>query len=253
VGTTAVLFVGALVGAILAGIGTLVLGGTTTFLTRGVRDGRRKVILAASLFPFACLAWAAVVLSLQGAVNEGLLNRDPGFGDMWACPLPNGYAVMMIDETDHGWLYNPKTQTLSSGVSEQDDTLIGVRVLQVSGPYIFGGLDSQAYERSAGNANQIDTYFLLDTRTGKHTSFLTYDALDSVAQRLGTKLNLERIIVIYSRYRFTWSEAIADFLLCLPPTHISVAADTMDCAFAKNPLPASGQHLPLTLNLPVSE
>ena len=213
----AVLFIGALVGAILAGIGTVVLGGTTTFLTRGVQNGRGKVILTASLFPFACLGWAAVVLSFQWAVNEGLLNRDPGFGDMWACPLPNGYAVMMIDETDHGWLYDPKTQTLSGGVSERDDTLIGVRVLQISGPYILGGLDSQAYERPSRNANQIDTYFLLDTRTGKHTNFPTYDALDNVAQRLGTKLNLERIIVIYSRYRFTWFEAITDFLLCLPP------------------------------------
>jgi hypothetical protein len=57
----------------------------------------------------------------------------------------------------------------------------------------------------------------LDTKTGKHESFLSYEALQGKAQQLGSTLNLERISVVYSRYRYTWFEKLVAFLFCVPP------------------------------------
>ncbi len=210
-----VLLIWALVGAIVAGVGAIVLGGATALLTRGVKHGRWKVILATSAFPFLCLAWAGIVFFSQAVVNESVFHRDAGLGDTWKCPLPNGYALLMIDETEQGWVYNPKTQPWG-GVGEQDDSLSGVRVLQLSGPYIFGGLDSHAYQ-FASKDDYIESYFLLDTKTGKHENFPTYQALQGKAQQLGITLNLERISVVYSRYRYTWFESLLAFVFCAPP------------------------------------
>src|SRR5579863_7458863 len=103
-------FVLLVVSAALVCIGTPIFAAATFFLTRGVKSKRRKVVITASLLPIACVGWALSVLWVEGTVNQNLLNRDPGYGDMWACPLPNGYAVEMIDDPDFGVLYNPWTQ-----------------------------------------------------------------------------------------------------------------------------------------------
>ncbi|HEY6369795.1 MAG TPA: hypothetical protein VIX37_04395 [Candidatus Sulfotelmatobacter sp.] len=52
-------------------------------------------------------------------------------GDTWQAPLPNGYQIMMIDVTDQGWVYNPKTQA-DGDVSERHDAVAGVRNLEVA-------------------------------------------------------------------------------------------------------------------------
>lgn len=67
-----------------------------------------------------------MVFGFQAIVNEIVLHRDPGLGDTWHCPLPNGYALLMIDVMDHGWVYNPKTQPGDS-VTEREDSVAGVR------------------------------------------------------------------------------------------------------------------------------
>src|SRR5271157_5520257 len=154
-----VLLLWAVVGTFLAGLGMLVLGGAAAFFTRGVTAGRWKAILVVSLFPFACLAWAGALFGFQAIVNEGVLQRDPGLGDAWHCPLPNGYALLMIDLTDQGWVYNPKTQP-GGGVGEQEDAVAGVRIVQVAGRYILGGSDSQAFQYSGQERTQVDSYFL---------------------------------------------------------------------------------------------
>ena len=51
-----VLLIWAIVGTVVAGIGAMVLGYATALFTRGATGGRRRAIVAASLFPFACLA-----------------------------------------------------------------------------------------------------------------------------------------------------------------------------------------------------
>src|ERR1700741_4352133 len=92
-----VLLFWATIGAVFAGIGAAILGCAAAYLTRGVENGRRRLILTASLFPFLCLGWAAGVFAFQAVLNENALHRDAGLGDSWRCPLPNGYAVLMID------------------------------------------------------------------------------------------------------------------------------------------------------------
>jgi hypothetical protein len=104
-----VLIAAAIVASIMAGMAAVVLGAATWFATKGIQ-GRLKVVLTASVFPFVCLGWAGLVFFFQAFVNQELLHRDPGAGDAWQCPLPNGYGILMIDVTDHGWVYNPKTQ-----------------------------------------------------------------------------------------------------------------------------------------------
>jgi len=139
-----VVLIWAVLGTVIAAIVAATLGGATALLTRGAM-GRRKAIVTAILFPLACLAWGGAIFVFQAVVNEGILHRDLGIGDTWHAPLPNGYQIMMIDVTDQGWVYNPKTQP-GSGVAEQEDAVSGVRNVQVSGKYILGGIDSKAFE-----------------------------------------------------------------------------------------------------------
>jgi hypothetical protein len=211
-----VLLIWAIVGVTVASVGTLVLGGATAYFTRGIQQGRQKAILAGRLFPFYCLAWGGAVFVFQAVINEGVLHRDLGLGDTWHCPLSNGYALMMIDVTDQGWIYNPKTQ-VGSSVVEKGDTVAGVRTIQLAGPYILGGRDSQWFEHSGQENEQVDSYFLLDTRTGKRSDFSSYDALRGGGLQLGIQLNLKSIYSVYSQYRFTWFDVFAGLLACGPP------------------------------------
>jgi hypothetical protein len=207
-----------MLGVVVVCVGVPFLGSVVYFFTAGVKHGRRKVVIAASLLPVVCVVWGASVLWVEGTINQDWRNRDAGYGDMWACQLPNGYGLMMIDDPDVGVLYNTKTQTLRGGVAWGtgfDDTIGGVRTLQVEGPYIFGGVDAHLYDPS--DRNQVNSYFLLDERTGKHASFSTYDALRDAAQQLGFRLKLQGIGVIYSKYYFTWFEELMDLLLWVPP------------------------------------
>ena len=211
-----VLLLWVVVGTVVAAVGAATLGLATALLTRGVANGRRKVIIAASLFPIVCLGWGGLMFVFQAVVNEGLLHRDLGLGDTWHAPLPNGYQIMMIDVTDQGWVYNPKTQP-GSGVGEQEDAVAGVRNLQVVGRYILGATDSKAFENLGKDTNQVDAYFLLDTQSGKRKQFQNYDALRLSALELSIEPNLQPINTIYSKFRFSWFDIVAGLLFCLPP------------------------------------
>jgi hypothetical protein len=115
----------AIVGIVLASLGACVLGVTTFLLTRREASGRWPVIVASCALPFLSLPWGGLVFGFQAIVNETFLHRDPGLGDAWRCPLPNGYSILMIDETDNGWVYNPKTQP-GPGVGEAEDAVSGI-------------------------------------------------------------------------------------------------------------------------------
>jgi len=213
-GLVFVLLAWAVVGGVLAGVAALFLGGAVAHLTRGAEHGRKRLIAFVCLFPFMCLAWAGAVFAFQAVVNETFFQRDPGLGDAWNCPLPNGYALLMIDTTNEGWVYNPKTQP-GETVSTQEDAIAGVRVLQVAGRYILGGSDS-SFPDEEDRSDRIDSYFLLDTQTGRQTKFLDYEALRAKAQNLGIPTKLEPIGSIYSRYRFTWFDIFAGLLFVIP-------------------------------------
>jgi len=204
-----VLIFWAVVGFVLAFAGMLALGATTAFITRGATKGRRPLIIAACLFPYGCLVWTAAVFIFQACINGVFLHRDPGLGDGWECPLSNGYQISMIDVTDHGTVYNPKTQKFG-GINGQDDAVSGVRSLQVAGRYIFGGKDGQS-------VSNVESYFELDTTTGKSTKYFTKENVEEAAQKLGIKLRLEPINDVYAQNRYTWFDGFAVFLLFVPP------------------------------------
>lgn len=212
-----VLLAWAVAGSVLASVAALILGWLTARLTRSGPSGRKRVILAAILFPFACMGWMFGVFGFQAVINGVFLHRDVGLGDAWECPLPNGYAVLMIDTPDEGFVYNPATQS-GEGVGEQDDAVGGVRLLQVSGPYVFGGTDTQSFDRvNTASNGRVDSYFVLDTRTGKHVVVPSYDALQRAALAAGIALRLEDIGAVYRRYRFTWFDMLAGILFIGPP------------------------------------
>jgi len=211
-----VLILWAVLGTVLAVIGAGVMVLVAGFFTRGCH-GRRKVIVAASILPFACLGWAALIFVFQAVINEGYLHRDPGLGDDWHCPLPNGYELLMIDVTDHGYVYNPKTQSVEDSVVEQEDAPGNIRLLQVTGPFFMGGSDSKAMEDESSDNRRVDSYFFLDSRTGKRTNFADYESLKNATTRAGILLNLQPIGEVYSKYRFTWFDVFAGLLFVIPP------------------------------------
>jgi hypothetical protein len=127
------------VGLIGAAVGSTILPRIASHFTQGTGKNCRELIVAIRLFPFVCLGWAAGFFVFYAVVNEIVFHRDPGIGDGWTCPLPNGYAIEMIDVTDRGFLYNPKTQDINS-----IDALSDVCVLQLAGRYILGGVDCPA-------------------------------------------------------------------------------------------------------------
>jgi hypothetical protein len=212
-----VLLAWAVIGTIMAGMGLVVFGGSTAYLTRGIAKGRRKAIIISGLFPFACLAWAAIVFIFQAVINDRFFHCDPGIGDGWYCQLPNGYKITMIDVTDQGWVSNPRTQANEGDINDQEDSIFGVQMLQVAGPFILGGVNSQAFKHLGDRNGQINSYFLIDTRTGKRTTLPNYEALRGIASQLGLNPNLETIYSVYSRYRYSWFDVAAGLLLCVPP------------------------------------
>jgi hypothetical protein len=212
-----VLLAWAVIGTIMAGMGLLVFGGSTAYFTRGVDKGRRKAIIISGLFPFACLAWAAIVFVFQAVINDRFFHCDPGVGDGWYCPLPNGYTITMIDVTDQGFVSKPRTPGAEVDLNDEELTVSEVRMLQLAGPYILGGVDSQAFNHMNEGSSKVDSYFVIDTRTGKRTTPPNSEALRGVASRLGINLNLEPIDAVYSRYRYSWFDAVAGIMLCVPP------------------------------------
>lgn len=181
-GIAFVLFFWGVIGLVLAGVGALTARMLVAYLTRGTIDGRQPLLRQVTLFPFACLIWAAGVFVGQAAVNVVLLHRDIGIGDGFDCPLPNGYALTFIDTTEAGTVYNPKGRPIWSDVGE--DTVNDVRQMQLAEGYIIGAVDSKRFEHFGQDGRPVDSWFILDTRTGQRTDFKDYDALYVAAQRI---------------------------------------------------------------------
>jgi hypothetical protein len=209
-----VLLIWAVIGLVLACVGAVCLAGLSAYFTRGAQHGRKRLIVGAAAFPLACLGWIAVMFAFQALVNEGLLHRDPGLGDTWHCLLPNSYEILMIDTTDQGYVFNPKTQP-DNTVADQNDAIGGIRTLQLAGRYILGGYSNNPYDHQ--DRTRVDSYFLLDTQIGEHAIFPSYEALRKSAEPLGIKLDLQPIASVYATYRFSWFEVVSGILTLLPP------------------------------------
>jgi hypothetical protein len=206
----------AIVGVVVAAIDAFFLAGLSFLLTRNAQRGRWLVVIASYVFPFACLPWGGLVFGFQAIVNETLLHRDAGLGDAWRCPLPNGYSILMIDETDNGWVYNPKTQP-GGGVGEGDDAISGIQQLQLSGALVLGNRNESWGVTSPGQNVNV-SYFILDTNKDSHVTFANEKEFKEAANELGVgAIRLEPIDVVYGRYRPTWFDALAGFLFFVPP------------------------------------
>lgn len=182
-------------------------------VTRGAKRGRSKALTASAVLPFACLLWAGMVFAFQGFISESVLHRDPGIGKTWHLELPNGYTLLMVGTTDHGWVYSQARP--DEDPAQRHDTIAGVRSLQVAGRYVLGGANGKTADHEG--SNQVDSFFLLDTEAGKHMTFTRYEALSFQARQLGIEPNLEPISIAYSRLRFSWFDVLTALLLLLPP------------------------------------
>jgi hypothetical protein len=202
---------------IAASVGAAILGGAAFFLTHHAKAGRKRAITASVSFPFLCVAYAAVWFVAYAVINYTVFDRDPGLGDGWQTPLPNGYALMMIDTTDQGTVYNPKTQIDRESVNSRDDAVFGVRQLQVSGPWIFGARDTGYFGRIGQDSKLVDAYFELDTRNRTHTEFKSWEDLKQEASGHGVALHLRPFDSVFGDFRTTWFDYLAGVLLLLFP------------------------------------
>jgi hypothetical protein len=209
-----VLIIWAVVGFALASLGSVVMMAAAKLLTRRAGLSRHTLILAVGIFPFVCLGWAGTVFVFQAVVNEVFLHRDASAGDSWTSPLPNGYAISLIDTMDNAALYDPKTQKVPDAIGSQDDTVFGVRLLQISGQYILGAASNS--EGFPSEHSPIDHYFLIDGKARARQDFASMDALKRSAARIGVQVNLEPAGKVYSKYRFTWFDVFAGFLFLAP-------------------------------------
>lgn len=216
-GIAVVLIVYAVALSIAACIGSAVLIGTTSFLTRNSGPRRKFAIIASALFPFICVVYAGGWFVGYAVINSTIFHRDPGLGDSWETPLPNGYALMMIDVTDVGTVYNPKTQPHNDGVISRDDAVFGVRQLQVSNELIFGSSDSGYFGQTGRDSNFVDTYFELNTTKKTHTEFKSLDELRRRATSEGVELHLRPFASVFGDFRYTWFDYFAGVMLLLLP------------------------------------
>lgn len=216
-----ILFVLMLYGIVLtvaASIGGVAFGATSYYLTKRSGPRRNRAILASIIFPFACEVFAAGWFVAYAITNYALFHRDPGLGDSWDTPLPNGYALTMIDTTDQGTVYNPKTQRYPGSIGDQDDTEFGVRQLQVSKAFIFGARDSGYFSRIGQDSKVVDTFFEIDTINNRRAEFKSLGELRAQAAHEGVTLNLRDFSAVFDDYRLTWFDYLASSILLLTPS-----------------------------------
>jgi len=66
-------------------------------------------------------------------------------------------------------------------------------------------------------AAAFPSYFLLNSISNERTQFASLDELRAATVHLGITLALEPINRVYSKYRFTWFDALAAVLFVGPP------------------------------------
>jgi energy-coupling factor transporter transmembrane protein EcfT len=202
---------------IAATVGAIVLGAINYFLTRQFWPKSKYAVIASVVFPYVCVGFAGVWFISYAVINSTVFHRDPGLGDSWETPLPNGYALMMIDTTDQGTVYNPKTQPRHGSVTNREDTAFGARQLQISNDLIFGASDSGYFGRIGQESKVVDTFFELNTAKKIRIEFKTLEELRQRAASEGVTLNLRDFYTVFHDYRTTWFDYLALAVLLLIP------------------------------------
>ena len=216
-GLAVVLIVYAVALTVGASVGAALLGSVAYLLTKRSGPRRRRAVVASTLFPFACVLFAGGWFIAYSTLNYLVFHRDPALGDTWETPLPNGYALMMIDTTDQGMVYNPKTQSGDGVVGGRDDAVFGVRQLQVARDLIFGARDTGYFGRIGQESKFVDSYFELNTSRNVQTQFKTLDELRERASSEGVDLHLREYASVFHDYRTTWFDYFAATILLVTP------------------------------------
>jgi hypothetical protein len=190
-----------------ASIASNVLGSVAYGLTKHSGAGRRRAVLASKAFPFLCVAFAGGWFVVYAITNYTVFHRDPGLGDGWETPLPNGYALMMIDTTDQGTV-----------VVNGENVVDGARQLQVSKSLIFGARDTGYLGRLGQESKFVDSYFELNATNGAYKEFKTIDELRKQAASEGVLLQLRPFESVFGDYRTTWFDYVAGVILLLVPS-----------------------------------
>jgi hypothetical protein len=200
-----------------ATVGAVIFGSISYLLTRQLWPRSKRAILASIFFPYLCVAFAGAWFASYAIINYEVFHRDPGLGDSWETPLPNGYALMMIDTTDQGTVYNPKTQRMGGSVEGQDDAVFGVRQLQISNELIFGARDDGYFGRIGQESKMVDTYFELNTSKKTHVEFKSLEELRQRATSHGIALNLREFYSVFYDYRTTWFDYLSLAIMVFIP------------------------------------
>lgn len=215
-GIMVVLIVYAVALTIAASVASIVLGGAAYALLRHSTAKRKRAVRASITFPFLCVAFAGGWFAIYAITNYTVFHRDPGLGDGWDTPLPNGYALMMIDTTDQGAVYKPMSKS-GDRFNESDHKVDGVRQLQVSKNLIFGARDTGYFGRIGQESTFVDSYFELDTTKDTYQEFKTIEELRQQAANQGVSVQLRPFDSVFGDYRTTWFDYLSAIILLLVP------------------------------------
>ena len=202
---------------ITASVAAIVLGGATSALLKHTVDKRKRAVLASIAFPFLCVAFAGGWFVVYAITNYTVFQRDPGLGDSWETPLPNGYALIMIDTTDLGAVYKPVAGSRES-FNESNHKVDGARQLQVSRSLIFGARDTGYFGRSGQESTFVDSYFEMDTARDTYKEFKNIEELRQQAASEGVLLQLRPFNSVFGDYRTTWFDYLSGMVLLLVPS-----------------------------------
>jgi hypothetical protein len=137
-------------------------------------------------------------------------------GDRWYSNIGDGYAIDMIDVTDHGVLH-PEGD--SSGGLNGPEAIDGVRRRQIVGDQIYGTRDRKVFQNFGSGLQGEDSFFRLDTKTHGRKDFPTEAAMVSDAGLEGIGLKMEPVADIYQRYRLGWFDWAAGIFLVAVPAY----------------------------------
>ncbi|MGD0445818.1 MAG: hypothetical protein ABSA39_17935 [Edaphobacter sp.] len=199
--------------SVLAAIsGSLLVIATRRYLQTAL-EGRAKAVLMAGLFPFACVLFAGLWFVCYAIINDTVFHRDPMIGDGWYTEIGNGYAIDMIDVTDHGFVHLVGSDGLNS-----PSAINGVRRLQIVGDQIYGTRDTKTVENFGSGIELEDNFFALNTKSHIRKDFPTEAALAADAKLRGIDLKMEPINTVFYRYRIGWFDWAACLVLIVTPT-----------------------------------
>jgi hypothetical protein len=215
-GLAVFLFLAAMiVGLALACFAAVILFSVGVLLTRGVDRGRGGFLAVTVLFPFLCVGWMGAAYVGHGIINVLVLDRSIVGSDELDCPLPNGYALSFAaGSREVAALYRPAGwPRWRNGVKEG---ILDVRLLQMANGYLLGGRGRQLVETPEIGDRTVESYFLLDTGSGRLREFPTLPELEQAAGQLGMRPQLQPAAALYDVYGRTWFDGVLPWLMLVP-------------------------------------